>query len=128
MLPKYHALAAAVAVVPLVRRGWSTLALAGFLSGAVLVDVDHYLGYVWATGDFSLRRAYQHHRSRYHRPRRWRLRPHPPHLGFQYGRAFHALPFIALVFLASWPLPWLRPAAWGLLYHRLQDELWGYVV
>ena len=58
MLPKYHALAAGAAAVPLARAGWRPLDLALFLAGAVLIDGDHYLGYVWETGDISFPRAY----------------------------------------------------------------------
>ncbi len=122
-MPKYHALAAVAAALPLCHAGWSAASLTAFTGAAVLIDVDHYLGYVWATGDFSLRNAYSYHRERYRRPRRWRFRPRWPSLKFEQGRALHALPVIALVFLLSLRLSPLRPLAWGFLFHRLQDEL-----
>jgi hypothetical protein len=125
VLPKYHALAAAVATVPFARAGHRPLDLALFASAAVLIDVDHYLGYVWQTGDLSLPRAYAYHRNRYHRPRRWRFRPGWPSLGVDSARAFHSAPSLLLVFLLAWRWRPLRPVAWGLLFHRLQDELYG---
>ena len=125
MLPQYHALGAVLAAGPLARWGWSRLAIAGFAGAAVFVDVDHYLAYVWQTGDLSLRRAYAYHRQRYRRPRRWRWRPRWPVLGFQQGRAFHALPVLLVLFLLARRWPVLAPAAWGILLHRLQDEAWG---
>jgi hypothetical protein len=125
VLPKYHALAAAAAAVPLARAGKRPLDLALFAAAAVLIDVDHFLGYIWETGDLSLPRAYAYHRKRYHRPRRWRFRPGWPYLGVDSGRAFHSAPFLLLVFLLAWRRRPLRPLAWGLLFHRLQDELYG---
>ncbi|MGH2351688.1 MAG: hypothetical protein ACRDJN_08745 [Chloroflexota bacterium] len=125
MLPQYHALVTAAAALPLARCGWNRTDLALFLGAAVLVDVDHYLGYVWTTGDLSLRRAYALHRNRYRYPRRWRFRPRWPTFGFEPGRAGHALPFVALLFVAGCFWPALRPVAWGVLFHRLQDEAWG---
>ena len=125
MLPKYHALAAAVATVPLAGAGKRPLDLALFSAAAVLIDVDHYLGYIWQTGDLSLPRAYAYHRKRYHRPRRWRFRPGWPYLGVDSARAFHSAPCLFLVFLLAWLWRPLRPIAWGLLFHRLQDELYG---
>jgi hypothetical protein len=125
VLPKYHALAAAVATVPFARAGHRPHPLALFASAAVLIDVDHYLGYAWHTGDLSLRRAYAFHRQRYHRPRRWRFRPGWPSLGVDPARAFHSAPFLLLIFLLARHWRHLSPVAWGLLFHRLQDELYG---
>ncbi len=128
MLPKYHALAAGVATVPLALAGWRPLDLALFLAGAVLVDGDHYLGYVWETGDISFARAYAYHSSRYHQPKRYGLNLRRPYLGVDPARALHSAPAIVTAFLVAWLLPRLRPLAWGLLFHRFQDELYGSVV
>jgi hypothetical protein len=128
VLPKYHALAAAAAVPVLVRLGWRPREIASFAGAAVLVDGDHYLGYVWKTGDFSLARAYGYYRNHYHVPHRLRFRLRRllrPNLGVESGRALHSAPFIAVAFLAAWRWPFLRPLAWGLLFHRVQDELYG---
>jgi hypothetical protein len=127
VLPKYHALAAGVAAVPLARAGWRPLDLALFLAGAVLIDGDHYLGYVWETGDISFPRAYAYHANRYHRPKRYGLNLRRPYLGVDPARALHSVPVIAAAFLVAWLLPRLRPLAWGLLFHRIQDELYGAV-
>jgi hypothetical protein len=107
---------AATAAVPLAGRGWRRLDLATFLAGAVLIDFDHYLGYVWETGDFSLLRAYRYHRDQYRRPRRWRFRPHWPPLGIHRMRVFHSVPVLAGVFALGLVWPRLR---------RVQDEAWG---
>jgi hypothetical protein len=128
VLPKYHALAAGAAVVPLARAGWRPLDLALFLAGAVLIDGDHYLGYVWETGDCSFARAYAYHAKRYHRPKRYGLNLRRPYLGVDPARALHSAPAIAAAFLVAWLLPPLRPLAWGLLFHRIQDELYGAVI
>ncbi|MBI3972807.1 MAG: hypothetical protein HY332_16140 [Chloroflexi bacterium] len=125
MLPKYHMLAAAAAAVPLARKGWSSAALAGFVAGAVLIDADHYLGYAWKTGDVSLVRAYRYHHRLYRRPRRWRFRARRPVLSVHLMRAFHSAPVLVLAFAFSCLWPAVRPIAWGALFHRIQDELWG---
>ena len=128
MLPRYHALAAAAATIPLARAGWRPLDLALFMAGAVLVDGDHYLGYIWETGDLSFGRAYAYYTRRYHRPKRYGLNVRRPSLGVDPVRALHSAPAIGAAFLVAWFLPRLRPLAWGLLFHRLQDELYGAVV
>jgi hypothetical protein len=127
VLPKYHVLAAGAAAIPLALAGWRPLDLALFAAGAVLIDGDHYLGYVWETGDLSLPRAYAYHRKRYHRPRKWGFRLRWPYLGIESSRVLHSAPVILATFLLAWPLRPLRPLAWGLLFHRLQDELYGAV-
>jgi hypothetical protein len=131
VLPAHHAVAAAAVALPLALKGFDRRALGGFVAAAVLIDVDHYLGYIWETRDWSLVKAYAYHRGRYARPLRpfwqWRLRPHWPSLGFDRYRALHAVPvLIGLVVLARrWPALW--PITLGVIFHRLQDEAWGYV-
>jgi hypothetical protein len=128
VLPKYHAFAAAAAAPLLVRLGWRPRAVAAFTAAAVLIDADHYLGYIWKTGDLSLARAYAYYRTRYHVPRSFRFRLRRllrPNLGVEQGRFLHSAPAIAAVFLVAWRWPALRPVAWGLLFHRLQDEAYG---
>ena len=61
-------------------------------------------------------------------PKRYGLNLRWPPLGVDPARALHSAPFIAAAFLVAWPLPRLRPLAWGLLFHRIQDELYGAVV
>jgi hypothetical protein len=126
MLPKHHAMAAGVAAVPLKCAGWSWRAVAGFLSAAVLIDVDHYLYYVWKKHDLSLRRAFAYHRRKYYRPRRWVFRPHWPTLGFTPGRGFHAIPVLVLALVAALRWRVLVPLVAGLVFHRVQDELWSW--
>jgi hypothetical protein len=131
VLPAHHALAAAAVTLPLVRKGYNWRALGSFVAAAVVIDIDHYLGYVWETCDWSLAKAYRFHRGRYTRPHlpfwQWRIRPHWPSLWFDRHRWFHAVPLlIALVVLARrWPALW--PITLGALLHRLQDEAWSYV-
>ncbi len=125
MLPSHHALAAVAVAVPLRLSGWKLSDLALFGAGAVLIDVDHYISYAWRTGDFSLLRAYRHHRLKFHNSpvRRLALAWHFPFWG-GYGRPFHAIPVLALLGVAAARWPWLRPLAWGVLHHRLTDWLW----
>ena len=112
--------------IPLFRRGWSWPELAAFGAGAVLIDVDHYLGYVWETGDFDIRNAYAFHRRDYHQPRRWVFRPHMPAMGFQRMRFFHSVPILVAATLVAWRMePNARPLVLGMLLHSVQDELWG---
>lgn len=127
VLPTHHTIAATTMMLPLARRGWSLIALTSFLGAAVLIDVDHYLGYAWQTGDFSLRRAYAFHRRRHRHPLRWRFHPHWPVLGFETGRVFHSVPVLLALWAAATRWPQLRPIAGGALFHRLQDEAWSYL-
>lgn len=126
MLVPHHALAAAVAGVALSRRRWDRAAYVAFVAAAVLIDVDHYLAYVWKTGDWSPGRAIAYHRSRYV-PFQWRLRPRWPRLGFEEDRLFHAAPVLLALFALGRRWPALSPVACGVLFHRVQDELWGWV-
>ena len=126
MLPHHHAAAAIAAAVPLRRRGWPVAAILGFFAGSILIDVDHYLSYVVETGDWSLRRAYEYHRAAYRKPRRGEFHPHWPPLGITKHRFLHGTPVLALVFLVAWRWPALRPVAWGMLFHRAQDEVWSW--
>ncbi|MBI3970671.1 MAG: hypothetical protein HY332_05230 [Chloroflexi bacterium] len=123
MLPSHHAGLAAAATVPLAWRGWNGPARLEFFAAAVLIDADHYLSYVWRTGDLSLWNAYWWHRRRTHAsPRRWKL--HWPHLGFQPTRPLHVPAALLLFLLVSWRWRRLRPLAWGLIFHRALDALW----
>ena len=119
-------MAAAVALVPLARRGWSRPALALFAATSVLLDVDHYVAYVWKTGDLSLWRAYRHHQ----KPAassHWGLRLGRPALMVDHRRPLHALAPLAVAAVAAARWPVLFPAAAGAGFHRLQDFLWGCV-
>lgn len=124
MLPSHHALAATLAAVPLARRGWPALHLAAFWSGAVLIDVDHYLSYALREGDWSLRNAYRFHRGRVPPFRRWGFRPRAPSLWAEAHRPFHPLAVLAAAFAlgARWPL--VRALAWGMILHRATDYLY----
>ncbi len=130
MLPSNHALATAIVAVPLWRRGWSLAAIAGLFAGGVLIDVDHYLSYVWHTGDVSIRRAYRFHRNGAHANFDWRLHPRWPTLGIQQYREFHSFGAIAAVAAASMMFgrgaPFLRAVALGMAIHRFLDELTGW--
>jgi hypothetical protein len=129
VLPRDHALLAAALAAPLARRGWDLPSLIIFVSAAVLIDVDHYLGYVLETGDVSFERAYRFHRGHYQRPKgppwTWRFRLGMPGLGFERYRSFHAVPVLVLLFVLSLKWRLLLPVALGFLLHRAQDEVWG---
>ena len=126
MHPRDHLIATAVALVPLGRRGWSRPALALFAATSVLLDVDHYVAYVWQTGDLSLWRAYRHHQETARRTH-WGLRLGVPALMVDQRRPLHALAPIAVAAVAAARWPVLLPAALGAVFHRLQDFLWGCV-
>ena len=131
MLPPHHALATAALVAPLRARGWTAPAIIGLFVGGALVDGDHYLSYVWHTGDISVRRAYAFHRAAYRSPFNWRLHPRWPKLGVQRYREFHSFAAIgAVIVLASIAgrvAPFVRGVALGLAFHRVLDEVSGWV-
>jgi hypothetical protein len=105
--------------------------MAGLFVGGVLVDGDHYLSYVWHTGDLSIRRAYAFHRAAYRRPFDWRLRPRWPKLGVQRYRELHSFAAIAAAFamgtIPGRAAPFIRGVAIGIAFHRLLDEVAGWV-
>lgn len=126
MLPKHHALAAGVVAVALRATGRPLRPLLLFTAAAVLIDADHYVGYVATTGDFSLARAYDFHHEKYIQPRSGKFQPRLPPLGIQAMRAFHSVPFLILLALLArrWPFFW--PFLLGCVFHRIQDELWSW--
>jgi hypothetical protein len=125
LYPTQHAAGATLAAVPLRLRGWTWPDLALFWCGAVLIDVDHYLSYVWEFHDLSLVRAYRFHRQRVQRGRgRWRVHLELPRFWPGEHRPFHAVSVLLLLFLLSRRVRWLAPLAWGALFHRCQDYAW----
>jgi hypothetical protein len=134
MYPSQHAALTALACVPLTLRGWSLPELAAFAAGGTLIDVDHYLAYAIAHGDWSLPHAYRWHVKRV--PPLVHRRPHlhlPP-LFLDRFRPFHALAPILLAAcltrlnpavthhpLLRLLLTLIRATAWGALFHRLCD-------
>ncbi|MFM7197715.1 MAG: hypothetical protein ACKO2D_07475 [Chloroflexota bacterium] len=131
MLPPHHLLATVALALPLRARGWTSAAIAGLLVGGVLVDGDHYLSYVWHTGDLSIRRAYAFHRAAYRSPFGWNLHPRWPTLEVQRYRELHSFAAIGATFvlslLAGRATPMVRAIAIGLAFHRALDELSGWV-
>ncbi len=131
MLPPHHALATAMLAVPLWRRGWSVTRIGALVTGGVLIDVDHYLSYIWHSGDLSIVRAFRFHRSAYRSPFSGRLHPRWPRLGVDRFREFHSVPAIATVFAASFLAGRWRPVlsalAWGMVSHRILDEVAGWI-
>jgi len=124
LFPTQHAAAAALAVVPLRRRGWSWRDLALFSGAAVLIDVDHYLSYVWQYHDFSLLNAYRFHHSRVPREGVTGFRLRLPNLWPRGHRPFHAVSVLLSLFLAARWMPLLWPVACGATFHHLQDTIW----
>lgn len=125
MYPTQHAAAAALTLLPLKQRGWQWPCMAAFAAGAVLIDVDHYLSYVWEHGDFSLIRAYQFHRGHAKQKER-EFAPHlvNPKWFVSPRRPFHPVVLIAAFWLLTRKHSVLHALAWGLVLHRLQDYLW----
>ena len=131
MLPPHHALATAILAIPLWRRGWSLARIGALFTGGVLMDVDHYLSYVWHSGDLSIVRAIRFHRSAYRSPFSGRLHPRWPRMGIDRFREFHSAPAIAAVFAVSFLAgrwgPVVRALAWGMVSHRILDEVAGWI-
>lgn len=129
MLPHYHALLSTALAVPFARDRQRLPLLATFVASSVLIDADHYLGYVLETGDPSFWNAYHFHRRQYRAPKgppwTWRFRPRQPSLWFKRYRLFHALPLLAVLFTLSLRWRFVLPIALGFLAHRIQDDLWG---
>jgi hypothetical protein len=117
MLPSHHAAGAALAILPLRKRGWSPLAIAQFAAAAVLIDADHYASYVWRIRDLSLPQAYRFHRRRAHHP----FRLHRPALVVDTHRPLHAPLLLAGLTLLARRYPVLWPLVGGMLFHRLLD-------
>ena len=113
-----------MAVVPLRRRGWSWRDIGLFWTSAVLIDVDHYLSYVWRYHDLSLPHAYDFHRNSVPRGGAWNVKLHAPNFWPGDHRPFHAVVFLLALWLLSRRVPLLRPVACGAVFHRLQDYAW----
>jgi len=60
MLPKTHVIIGliSIAIISLIFPAISLLGLAIIFASSVLIDVDHYVYYVWKKRDLSLRNAY----------------------------------------------------------------------
>ena len=121
MLPSHHAAAAAVVAVPLLARRRSPAKVALFAAAAVLIDVDHYLSFVWRIRDLSLVRAYWWHRGKTHHP----YRLHRPALVIDRPRPLHAPAVLVLLAVLARRWTWLRPIVAGMVFHRLLDYAWS---
>ena len=125
MYPSQHAAVTAVTALPLRVAGVSWRSLALFSAAAVLLDADHYAGYAWREGDFSLLNAYRYHVNRVRRGDvRLGLNLHPPPLWPGPNRPAHAVSVLAALGVLAWIAPALRPLVAGAVYHRLQDYLY----
>ena len=125
MYPTQHAAVTALTALPLRAAGLSWRSLALFSAAAVFLDVDHYVGYAWREGDFSLRNAYLYHLNRVRRGDvRLGLNLHPPPLWPGPNRPAHAISVLAALCLLAWIAPVLRPLAAGAVYHRVQDYVY----
>jgi len=124
LYPTQHAALTAGAALPLRLRGWSWRDVALFWATGWLIDVDHYLSYVWRTGDFSPVNAYSFHKARTPRTRGWQFHPRPPNFWPGGHRPFHALSVLLALLLLSRLIPALRPIAWGAVVHRAEDLAW----
>jgi hypothetical protein len=122
--PSQHAGLTALAAIPLRKRGWSLLDLGLFAAGAVLIDADHYLTFVLRTGNWSLRAAHRWYCDRVPPIVRGRPKLHKPALLLDPYRPFHAPLLLAMCWLLVElipPLRFLRPLAFGTLFHRALD-------
>lgn len=87
-----------------------------FWIGSVLIDVDHYLEFIYNNGrtDFSLKKAHYYHYALGER----RFRPEFLNLSM-----FHTVEFSLLFYLGAWWLgsPMLKAVLWGMIFHVLFD-------
>jgi hypothetical protein len=131
MLPPHHAVATIALAIPLRALGWSWPQLVGLFVGGVLVDGDHYLSYAWHTGDLSIRRAYAFHRGAYRSPFDRQLHPRWPSFGIERYRELHSFAAIGATFgislVSGRAAPVVRAIGIGLAFHRLLDEISGWV-
>ena len=87
-----------------------------FFCASVLIDVDHYIDYVWhnAFRDLSPSGMFAYHRV---------LEGMWPRKEFLSLEVFHTVEFLAALYAASWLLASgaLRAVFWGMVFHVLLD-------
>ena len=111
-LRQHATLTAAASLFLLPFWNWTQLLL--FSAGSVLIDVDHYLLYVWRRKRLGIADMFEYHQELFTR------RASIPYAGIC---IFHTVDFFALcLVLALWfPLLWYLLA--GLVFHFLLDVL-----
>ena len=122
MLPHEHVVISTMALptaAALIGRRHAAL----FWVGAVLVDVDHYIWFVGASGSWRPTGALRFFRQHYHDP----AGRHAAQAGTRHRRVLHGFPFWVLVWSLSAWLPALRAVAAGLAFHWLLDVLNGFL-
>ncbi|MFQ5466299.1 MAG: hypothetical protein ACE5EI_10260 [Thermodesulfobacteriota bacterium] len=104
--------AGAAALWPVMGGLWSAV----FWAASVLIDVDHYIDYVYHTGlrDWSIRRMFAYHKEL---TRHW----HSP--AFLNVEVFHTAEFLAVLYAAAHVtgLAPLKAVFWGFIFHSGLD-------
>ncbi len=106
-----HAKATGVATLCLLPF-WTVAQLVGFAVGSILIDVDHYLFYVFRRRRFDVRGMFAYFDDLQE------LQHHIPYAGIC---IFHTVEFYLLVYLLSRAYPLLTPVFIGMLYHFVLD-------
>lgn len=116
MTVKQHALLGGIAsliLLPVLGLG-----AIPFWMGSVLIDVDHYLEFVYNSKltSFSLKKAFHYHSVLFN----WLSKPEFLNMSY-----FHTIEFLSLFYvLAAWlDAPMLKAAFWGMLFHVLLDAI-----
>jgi len=109
MLPKWHALLGAIFSIILVilfpAIGW--LGAFVIFASSVLIDVDHYLWYVWKEKDWSLKKAYFYLKNSKRKVKRMMI--------------LHTFEFLLLLGIASFYSKFLFYILIGFVFHSIVD-------
>jgi len=126
MYPSQH-LAIGTVFASILLWAFPEVSIVGFLliiASTVLIDVDHYLVYVWITKDWSLRNAYLWHKEagkkikKLSKEERIELR----HCFF----IFHGIePLIVVFFIAYFLSPYFYFILIGMALHMILDIIFG---
>lgn len=119
MLPKWHILFGAIFSAFLYLLGFSLASLIIFFLASFLIDVDHYLYYVYRKKDLSLKRAFNWY---IYMEKKYFAMPKNSRSKYWYGFCiFHGIEPIILIFLLSAFYKPLAFIALGFLFHISLD-------
>jgi len=108
MKPWMHLLYGMLAVIS-IGRIFGTVPSILFLLATVFIDVDHYIFYVYKTGNFNLRKAYGFHLTRGKKS------------GTYKGMFFHTLEFVITMAVLSYFIPYVLFIFFGVIFHLSLD-------
>jgi hypothetical protein len=87
---------------------WSAAQLAAFAAGSILIDVDHYIFYIFRRRRFDVKGMFAYFEALQE------IQHHIPYAGIC---IFHTVEFYLLVYLLSRTYPLLVPVFVGMLFH-----------